>query len=103
MGRPKWVEIITHLKLDGKSLKTFHFRVRTPMQSPKSDLFGSTRLRKSTRVRASEYMQSVRKDLRSISEISSCFFWPRPWHIEIRHCVNKKHPQWICSDLRLSN
>ena len=27
--------------------------------------------------------------LRSISEMSSCFFGPRPWHIEIRHRVNK--------------
>ena len=38
----------------------------------------------------------------SISEISSCCFGPRPWHIEIRHRV-KKHPQLICSDLRLTN
>ena len=30
------------------------------------------------------------------------FLGPRPWHIEIRHRVNK-HPQLICSDLRLSN
>ena len=44
MGRPKWVEIIKHLQLNGKSLKAFHFRVRTPMKSPKSYLFGSTRL-----------------------------------------------------------
>ena len=27
--------------------------------------------------------------VRSISEISSCFFGPRPWHIEIRHRVTK--------------
>ena len=27
--------------------------------------------------------------LRSISEILSCFFGPRPWHIEIRHRVKK--------------
>ena len=27
--------------------------------------------------------------LLSISEISSCFLWPRPWHIEIRHRVKK--------------
>ena len=27
--------------------------------------------------------------LRSISEISSCCFGPRPWHIEIRHRVKK--------------
>ena len=27
--------------------------------------------------------------LRSISEISSCFVGPRPWHIEIRHRVKK--------------
>ena len=27
--------------------------------------------------------------VRSISEISSCFFGPRPWHTEIRHRVNK--------------
>ena len=27
--------------------------------------------------------------LRSISEISSYFFGPRPWHIEIRHRVKK--------------
>ena len=27
--------------------------------------------------------------LRSISEISSCFFGPRPWHIEIRHRVKQ--------------
>ena len=27
--------------------------------------------------------------LRPISEISSCFFGPRPWHIEIRHRVKK--------------
>ena len=40
--------------------------------------------------------------IRSISEISSCIFGPRPWHIEIRHRV-KKSPQLICSDLRLSN
>ena len=26
---------------------------------------------------------------RSISEISSCFFGPRPWHIEIRHRVKR--------------
>ena len=28
--------------------------------------------------------------VRPISEISSCFFGPRPWHTEIRHRVNKK-------------
>ena len=27
--------------------------------------------------------------LQSISEISSCFFGPRPWHTEIRHRVKK--------------
>ena len=27
--------------------------------------------------------------LRSISEVSSCFLGPRPWHIEIRHRVKK--------------
>ena len=27
--------------------------------------------------------------IRSISEISSCFFGPRPWRIEIRHRVKK--------------
>ena len=27
--------------------------------------------------------------VRSISEISSCFFGPRPWHIEIRYRVKK--------------
>ena len=54
MGRPKLVEIIQHLKLNGRSLKTFHVRVRTPMKSPKSDLYGSTRF-KSTRSRASDY------------------------------------------------
>ena len=27
---------------------------------------------------------------RSISEISSCLFGPRPWHIEIRHRVKKE-------------
>ena len=40
--------------------------------------------------------------IRSTSEISSCFFGPRPWHIQIRHRV-KKRPHLICSDLRLSN
>ena len=44
----------------------------------------------------------VRLQVRSTSEISSCFLGPRPWHIEIRHRV-KKHSQLICSDLRLSN
>ena len=29
------------------------------------------------------------KPIRSISEISSCFFGPKPWHIEIRHRVKK--------------
>ena len=29
------------------------------------------------------------RQARSISEISSCFFGPRPWHIEIRHRVKK--------------
>ena len=28
-------------------------------------------------------------EVRSISEISSFLFWPRPWHIEIRHRVKK--------------
>ena len=28
----------------GESLNKFHFRVMTPLKSPKSDLFGSTRL-----------------------------------------------------------
>ena len=28
-------------------------------------------------------------NVRSISEISSCFLGPRPWHIEIRHRVKK--------------
>ena len=32
---------------------------------------------------------SVQGELRSISEVSSCFFGPRPWHIEIRHRVKK--------------
>ena len=27
--------------------------------------------------------------VQSISEISSCFFGPRPWHIEIRHRVKQ--------------
>ena len=27
--------------------------------------------------------------VRSISEMSSCFFGPRPWHIEIRHRIKK--------------
>ena len=27
--------------------------------------------------------------VRSVSEISSCFFGPRPWHVEIRHRVKK--------------
>ena len=31
----------------------------------------------------------ISKLLRSIFEISSCFFGPRPWHIEIRHRVKK--------------
>ena len=31
----------------------------------------------------------IYQQLRSISEISSCFFGPRPWHIEIRHRVKK--------------
>ena len=44
MGRPKWVEIVKHLKLNGKSLKTLHVRVRNPTKSPKSDLSGSARL-----------------------------------------------------------
>ena len=29
------------------------------------------------------------KVIRSVSEISSCFFGPRPWHIESRHRVEK--------------
>ena len=33
-----------HLQLNGKSLKTCHFRVRTPIKLAKSDPFGSTRL-----------------------------------------------------------
>ena len=33
---------------------------------------------------------------RSISEISSCFFGPRPWHIEIRHRVKTNiHNQFV--------
>ena len=50
-----------------------------------------------------KYIRESAISLQSISEISSCFFGPRLWHIEIRHRVKKKHPQWICSDVRLSN
>ena len=32
---------------------------------------------------------TLRTVVRSISEISSCFLGPRPWHIEIRHRVKK--------------
>ena len=32
---------------------------------------------------------SLLSSIRSISEISSCFFGPRSWHIEIRHRVKK--------------
>ena len=50
-----------------------------------------------------KYIRESAISLQSISEISSCFFGPRLWHIEIRHRVKQKHPQWICLDLRLSN
>ena len=34
--------------------------------------------------------------IQSISEISSCFFGPRPWHIEIRHRVKKNiHNEFV--------
>ena len=36
-----------------------------------------------------EAARPLERRLRSISEISSCFVGPRPWHIEIRHCVRK--------------
>ena len=35
------------------------------------------------------FRPSPNNRLRSVSEISSCFFGPRPWHIEIRHRVKK--------------
>ena len=35
------------------------------------------------------YYHPLLNSIRSISEISSCFFGPRPWHIEIRHRVKK--------------
>ena len=31
----------------------------------------------------------VEDEVRSISEMSSCSFGPRPWHIEIRHRVKQ--------------
>ena len=35
-------------------------------------------------------------NMRSISETSSCFFGPRPWHIEIRHRVKQNiHNQFV--------
>ena len=34
-------------------------------------------------------IRSAHTITRSISEISSCFLGPRPWHIEIRHRVRK--------------
>ena len=40
--------------------------------------------------------------LRSISEISSCFLGRDPGTLK-SDIVSKKHPQLICSDLRLSN
>ena len=36
-----------------------------------------------------EKFTRLAETLRSISEISSCFFGPSPWHIEIRHRVKK--------------
>ena len=33
--------------------------------------------------------------LRSISETSSCFLGPRPWHIEIRHRAQKNIHNWF--------
>ena len=40
--------------------------------------------------------------LRSISEMSSCFLGRDPGTLK-SDIVSKKHPQLICSDLRLSN
>ena len=37
----------------------------------------------------SELWYSHMPPIRSISEISSCFVGPRPWHIEIRHRVKR--------------
>ena len=34
---------------------------------------------------ATRRLTACRLDIRSISEISSCFFGPRPWHIEIEN------------------
>ena len=36
-----------------------------------------------------ELPQRCACNVRSISENSSCFFGPRPWHIEIRHRIKK--------------
>ena len=41
--------------------------------------------RRQSQQREAEHLLFVR----SISEISSCCFGPRPWHIEIRHRVKK--------------
>ena len=38
---------------------------------------------------ASENLRLYRNGVRSASEISSCFFGPRPWHIETRHRVKQ--------------
>ena len=48
-------------------------------------------------------IRDLKTVLRSISEISSYVFGPRPRHIEIRHRVNKNNPQLIYSDLRPLN
>ena len=39
---------------------------------------------------------NMQRMLRSISEISSCFFGPRPWHIEIRHRVKQTSTINLC-------
>ena len=48
-------------------------------------------------------MNRTRAERRSISEISSCFLLGRDPGTLKSDIVSKKHPQSICSDLRLSN
>ena len=47
-------------------------------------------------------MPTRARPVRSISEISSCFLGRDPGTLK-SDIVSKKHPQLICSDLRLSN
>ena len=105
-----YIYIYIYVKKSTKEKKTYKVLLKTNKNGIQNDTWEDKNITCNKCVK--EHARYVYRRKRWSTPTTTCatvdfrnfivFFGPRPWHIEIRHRV-KKHPQLICSDLRLSN